>query len=201
MKPLPRLSFVTALSALFAACITVNIYFPAPQVRAAAEEIVEETWGQPSGAPASDAAPEEAPPSGGGASLFDVLGARSAWAAEDHPNVEVSTAAIRALKEAMKTRAAELKPYLGSGAAGIGKDGMLVARDVSGLPLADQAKVRRLVEAENRDRKALYAEIAEANGYSGDRVKDIQDIFAQTWIDKAEKGWPIQKSDGSWAKK
>lgn len=28
-----------------AACVTVNVYFPAPEVRAAAEEIVEETWG------------------------------------------------------------------------------------------------------------------------------------------------------------
>src|SRR5262245_11964914 len=26
------------------ACITVNIYFPAPEVRRAAEQIVEETW-------------------------------------------------------------------------------------------------------------------------------------------------------------
>jgi hypothetical protein len=32
--------------ALFAmACVTVNIYFPAPEVREAAEKIVDETWG------------------------------------------------------------------------------------------------------------------------------------------------------------
>jgi len=200
MRTLSRLSLVTPLTAAFAACITVNIYFPAPQVRAAAEEIVDETWGQPDAVQPGEGTPE-APPSGGGASLFDVFGARSAWAAEDHANVDVSTAAIRSLKGAMKSRSGELKPYMTSGAVGIGNDGMLVARDVSGLGLADQAKVRRLVEAENRDRKALYSEIAEANGYPRDRINDIQAIFAQTWIDKAESGWPVQKPDGSWTKK
>jgi uncharacterized protein YdbL (DUF1318 family) len=203
MRRLSRLSLSSALATAFAACITVNIYFPAPQVRAAAEEIVEETWGDGASHGAqgpADAAPDEAAPNGGGA-LLDIFAPASAWAAEDHANVDVSTAAIRALKEAMKGRAAELKRSMATGAVGIGNDGMLAARDVSGLPLAEQAKVRRLVEAENRDRKALYAEIAEANGYPRDRVKDIQEIFAQTWIDKAESGWSIQKPDGSWSKK
>ena len=201
MRSIPKFFLVMTLTTAFAACITVNIYFPAPQVRAAAEEIVEETWGE-QGTTGSPAEPQSAPqPSASGpGALLDLFGARNAWA-EDHPDVEVSTAAIRALKATMKQRAEELKPYLAKGQVGIHNDGMLEAVDTSGLPLAEQAKVRRLVEAENRDRKALYGEIAEANGYSRAQIKDIQDIFAQTWIDKAERGWPIQKPDGSWTKK
>ena len=54
----------------FAACITVNIYFPAPEVRRAAEEIVEETWG--------DAAATQPTP-GGAAGGDAVVVARRRW--------------------------------------------------------------------------------------------------------------------------
>ena len=183
-----------------AACITVNIYFPAPQVRAAAEQIVEETWGEPG--VGETVPPAELPPDGGGGAWLDLVTPSAAHAqpSADHPDVNVSTAGIRALKDAMKGRAAELRPYLGKGHVGVDGDGMLVVRDAAGLPLGDQAKVRRLVEAENRDRKALYAEIAEANGYPRDRVADIQKIFAETWIDKAESGWFVQRG-GAWSRK
>lgn len=198
MNSLSKLSLLGVLAVAATACITVNIYFPAPQVRAAAEQIVEETWGEGSpGAPDSENPENAAPGHNGGGALLNLLAPRSAWAT-DAPDINVSTAAIRALKASMKSRAEELKPYLAKGAVGIGRDGMLVVRDVSSVPLGDQAKIRRLVEAENRDRKALYAEIAEANGYERDRIDDIQKIFAETWIKKAERGWPVQQPDGSW---
>jgi uncharacterized protein len=186
------------LSGLFAAtlsaCITVNIYFPAPEVRKAAEQIVEETWGERSGA--QPATPGTTP---GDISWLDVLGPASAHAQD--VDVNVSTAAIRALKEAMKTRAEQLKPYLNQGQLGIGKDGMLVVRSLDGVVLREQATARRLLEAENADRKTLYKEIAQANKFGDERIGDIQRIFADTWIDKAEKGWWVQKQDGTWVKK
>jgi uncharacterized protein YdbL (DUF1318 family) len=76
-----------------------------------------------------------------------------------------------------------------------------VVRNLEGVPLGEQANIRRLVDAENRDRKSLYGEIAKANNFAEDRVPEIQRIFADVWIDKAEKGWPIQKKDGAWTKK
>jgi len=188
-----------AMPAMFAmACVTVNIYFPAPEVRAAAEQIVDETWGG-AGAPA----PAPGKQSGIARRLLlvaaDVLSPPEAMAAD--VDVNVSTAAIRALKDAMRKRAAELKPSLASGAVGIGKDGLLVQRDAGGLDLAAKAKVRRLVDSENKDRESLYREIATANNYGADRVADIRAIFAQTWKDKAEPGWWIQESGSSWKQK
>jgi len=181
----------------FGACITVNIYFPAPEVRAAAEEIVEETWGA-GGAPGAGESP--------GARL-DVSG----WSlaalqisvahAEDGPRVNVSTAAIRKLKDLMKQHAAVLKPYLADGGLGVGNDGMLVVRDLDDVGLADRARVQRTVKAENGVRRDLYGEIATANGYGDDRVGDIQDIFAATWIAEADSGWWVQRDDGSWKRK
>lgn len=177
------------------ACVTVNIYFPAPEVREAAERIVDETWGVSVTVPGK----QSALPSRFILAALEMLSPREAAAAD--VDINVSTAAIRSLKEAMRQRAGQLKPYLASGAVGIGKDGMLVSREAGGLDLATKAKVRRLVDAENKDRDALYSEIATANNYGTDRVSDIKSIFAQTWKDKAEPGWWIQSADGSWKKR
>ena len=179
--------------ALFVAgCITVNIYFPAPEVRRAAEQIVEETWGE-GGADAVT-------PAAGDSSWLRGFLVSTAYAQGD-VDINVSTAAIRTLKQQMKTRADQLKPYLDKAQVGITKDGMLAVRNLDGVPLRDQATVRRLVEAENSDRQALYQEIAKANNFGAERVPDISKIFAETWIEKAEKGWPVQKADGSWGVK
>ena len=178
-----------------AACVTVNIYFPAPEVRLAAEEIVEETWG--------GAAGNHPTPTGGSDATHSswhqfFLPARAQAQAAD---VDVSTPAIRALKDSMRARAAQLKPFLSAGQVGIGKDGLLVVRTLDGVPLGTQATIRRLVEAENRDRLSLYREIAKANKFGDERIPEIQQIFAETWIAKAESGWWIQQPDGKWGQR
>jgi uncharacterized protein YdbL (DUF1318 family) len=179
------------------ACVTVNIYFPAPEVREAAEKIVDETWG--------GAAAPTAPGQRSSLARRMLLAAAGAFSPADahaaDPDVNVSTAAIRALKDGMKQRAAELKPHLSSGAVGIGRDGLLVVRSEASLDLASKAKVKRLVDAENRDREALYKEIATANNYGAERVADIRTIFSQTWKDKAEPGWWVQSAAGAWSQK
>jgi len=183
-----------AVVLLAAGCITVNIYFPAPEVRRAAEQIVEETWGNPAAGastPEAQSTPE--------ARWFAPFLPRAAYAQD--VDINITTAAIRAIKEQMTARSAQLKPHLAQGHVGIGRDGMLVVRGLDGVPLRDQATVRRLVEAENRDRETLYQEIAKANQFEADRVADIRNIFAETWIEKAEKGWPIQNRDGTWTTK
>lgn len=194
-----KLTATTALVTsvlLIPGCITVNIYFPAPEVRRAAEQIVEETWGDGSG----PAAATPTTPGDSGSFWMSPFMPSAAYAQAD-VDIDVSTAAIRALKQQMKSRAAQLKPYLDQGRLGIDNNGMLAVRNLDGVPLREQATVRRLVEAENRDRETLYEEIAKANNFGADRVPDIRKIFAETWTQKAEKGWPVQKSDGSWTKK
>jgi len=186
-----------ALPALLAmACVTVNIYFPAPEVREAAEKIVDETWGGAGPAPAPGSQSSLAGRLLMAAASLVVPG--DAHAAD--VDVNVSTAAIRSLKEGMRQRASELKPHLASGAVGIGASGQLVVRDEAAMDLASKAKVKRLVDAENKDREDLYKEIASANNYGSERVGDIRRIFSQTWKDKAEPGWWIQDG-GTWRQK
>jgi uncharacterized protein YdbL (DUF1318 family) len=180
------------LAAAVPACITVNVYFPAPEVRRAAEEIVEETWGGSDGSGVPAATPESQ-------SWLDLLGPPPAYA--QGANIDISTPAIAKLKGSIAARAPKLKPYLGAGNVGIGRDGLLVVRKADGLALKDQATVRQLVDAENRDRLALYREIAKANDFGDNRVAEIQQIFAKTWIQKAEKGWWIQNDAGQWTQR
>lgn len=107
--------------------------------------------------------------------------------------------AIRALRNAMKGRAIELKPHMVAGRLGITRDGDLAERDLSDLPLRMRADLRRQIDAENRDRAALYAEIAAANELSGaSHLEEIRRIFAETWLARAGEGWWVQDAEGTW---
>lgn len=69
------------------------------------------------------------------------------------------------------------------------------------MSLKEKALLRRLIDAENNDREALYREIARANNFPPERVEDIKRIFARSWIEKAGSGWWIESPDGKWYKK
>jgi uncharacterized protein YdbL (DUF1318 family) len=178
-------------------CVTINIYFPAEQVRGAADRIVDEVWGERAtdSQPAQPAAPPVKPPAQPG-SYFRLLGPATAVAAQD---INVSTPEIRALREAMKERSAQLFPYLDSGHVGIALDGTVKVRSTEGLGLKQRAEAQRLVDAENQDRQRLYQEIAKANGFP-EKSDEVQAIFAESWRDKAAKGWYLEQN-GGWKQK
>ncbi|OHB32710.1 MAG: hypothetical protein A2X84_13265 [Desulfuromonadaceae bacterium GWC2_58_13] len=190
MKRLVRIgSLLTAVAVV--SCVTINIYFPAEEVRGAADKIVNEVWGDRSETPPAQAEPKGQP------SSFLRFGLSSAQAAQD---IDVSTPEIRAIRESMKQRADSLFPYLDAGQVGIGRDGLLKARSTDGLDLRSRGEVNRLVAAENGDRQRLYTEIARANGLA-DKTAEIQAIFADSWRDQAASGWFVETKDGSWNRK
>ena len=190
MRQFTRLLPILAVLAVLS-CVTINIYFPADEVRGAADRIVNEVWGARAQEPAP-AKPEKSP----GSSMLQWLQPPSAYAAQD---INVSTPEIRALREAMKARSAALFPYLDAGNVGIGTDGLLKVRSTDGLDLRARGEVSRLVQAENADRLRLYGEIARANGFP-DKADEVRDIFAQTWREKAAPGWYLEKN-GGWVRK
>jgi uncharacterized protein YdbL (DUF1318 family) len=57
-----------------------------------------------------------------------------------------------------------------------------------------------VVADENRDRQAVYREIAVANGQP-DWERQIQQTWSQEWIRNARPGWYYQAADGSWKQK
>jgi uncharacterized protein YdbL (DUF1318 family) len=172
-------------------CVTINIYFPAEELRGAADRIVDEVYGEKPG-PA-----EKVPVTPPGSSFLPSLGVSNAYAAQD---IDVSTPEIRALRADMKDRFDQLAPSLDSGHVGIDASGYLELRSTDGLGLKQRAEIKRLVDAENQDRKRLYQEIAKANGLP-DKVNEIEAIFSESWRDKAAKGWYLQDAKGNWSQK
>jgi uncharacterized protein YdbL (DUF1318 family) len=182
---------------LVSACVTVNIYFPAAAVERAADQIVKETWGGP-----TEPVKKEPPRSSlirreTVAQIFRFVGEAQAQEAD----INISNPAIRALKDSIKNRSNSIKPFMDRGNVGISRDGLLTVRTAEGLNLKERAEVQQLVDAENRDREALYLEIAKANNITRESVPKIKTIFAQSWIEQAQSGWWIQDAQGNWRKK
>lgn len=114
-------------------------------------------------------------------------------------DLEINTPAIAAIKSSMQARHSQLAPYYTSGAVGLTRDGLVAVRDATAVPLKDRQSVNALVAAENKDRNALYKEIAVAN-QNPQWESDIRNTFAQRWVEKAKKGWWYQTASG-WVQK
>jgi len=182
-------------------CVTINIYFPAAAVEKAADRIVDEVWG---GQETQPSVPEKGsgPQSLLNQSLKFVLTVISpSDALAQEADINVTTPAIRALKESIKERAGSLQSYMDKGNVGISGNGLLMVRSVEDAGLKDKALLKRLVDAENTDRNNLYSEIAKANKFPPEKVKEIGEIFARSWISQAKKGWWIQDASGKWSMK
>jgi uncharacterized protein len=205
MRRLP-LKLLLASMVLAAACVTINVYFPAAQAERAADRIINDVWGP-------DAARRDGEPQGRlheqdwGLEAVEVVRLASLTAldfivprAEAQADFDIETPEIRALTAAMNTRHRQLKPSYDSGAIGLTADGLVDIRDRNLVPLAERNTVRQLVDAENRDRNALYREIAVANGHP-EWEADIRKTFAQRWISRAESGWWYRTPAGAWAQK
>lgn len=178
-----------------AACVTVNIYFPAAAMQKAADEIVEDVR--------KIEKKEEQKPEQKQMNLFQKIKRLSWGPAEAHAqiDIDVSTPAIRALKDSMKERFPQLKPFYDKGSIGENNVGLLETRDVAGLNLKEKADLNRLVDLENKDRKALYTEIMKANKLGQENLLQIQKIFANSWREKSQSGWWIQNDKGEWERK
>jgi uncharacterized protein len=184
-------------------CVTVNIYFPAAAIQKAADQIVEDVRKTPKQTPGET--PEQKPEDKKDKSSrswefrFVHLGPTEAYAAE--VDVNVSTPAIRNLKAAMASRFPQLQPLYGKGAIGETNNGLLAIRDTGALSLKEKADVNRLVDQENADRQALYAEIIRANNLDTSKLAEVQRLFANSWRDKSSPAWWIQSDNGQWSKK
>jgi len=180
------------------ACITVNIYFPEATVRKTADEIVEEIRKQQEQQPPPKQDQDKRSSLRTGSRTGSFVLVPAAFAQQE---TNVSTPAIRALKEAMKKRFADLKGYYAGGNIGESNKGFVEVRDEAALNLQAKAALRKLVKDENGDRTDLYAEVAKALNIEASQVGRIQKIFAESWIANAAPGWWIQQEDGKWVRK
>ncbi len=172
-------------------CVTINIYFPTAEVQKAAKEITEEVRGLKE-------KPATKPPQGEDHSWLRNFWVKEAYAQEE---LAVSNASIRQLKARMRARYPKLRPYLARGILGESLDGRLVLRNLGILNLRQRAEVKRLIEAENRDREALYQEVRKALGIAPKDIIRVRRIFAKEWQRTAPKGTWIETDPNKWIRK
>lgn len=184
--------------AVLGACVTINVYFPAAEAQAAAEEFVEKVIGDEAEAAAEGEPQAWAPPPRRGWNPMSLL--ISSAHAQD-VDITIRTPAIQAIQSRMAERfRSGLQPHFDSGALGFGRDGLVVLRDPSKVPLKDRVAVNQLVAEDNRDRNAVYREIAVANNHP-EWEPQIRETFSRQWIASARSGWWYQAADGSWKQK
>ena len=190
-----------SLSALLlAACVTINVYFPAAEAERAADRIIDEVRGT-GGADEEDTTsrlPFESMPARFAAAVADFF--IPAAHAQGQPDFDASSPAKRALEQSLKQRFPRLKPYYDSGAIGLTARGTIEIRDRSLIPLNERNGVRQLVAEQNADWDSLYREIARINGHP-EWEDEIRNVFADRWIAKAEGGWYYRDTGGQWRQK
>jgi uncharacterized protein YdbL (DUF1318 family) len=182
---------------LIISCVTVNIYFPAAEVQKAADVIVDDVRQLEK---KQEQKPQEQQKLN---QLYQKiknlsLGSTVAYAQID---IDISTPAIRALKDSLRQRFPQLRMFYEKGGIGENNIGMLETRDLANLNLKEKADLSRLVEQENKDRKDLYTEIMKANKFDIEVLPRIQKMFANSWREKSQSNWWIQKDSGEWEKK
>lgn len=176
LKPLWVLILVTAI--FIFACVTINIYFPAEKVESVAGDIVNDIRGPGSGQ-------EEKPQGKDKSSLLRktilALAPAPVWAQEV---TEVSNPTIRSLKQRMKSRYNQMKPYYQKGLLKEGNNGYVSLGSTGGLGLKEKRDLNALVQAENSDRKTLYVEVAKAlkvHPIDSAQINRVAEIFAKEW--------------------
>jgi len=196
---------IALVSLLIAACVTINVYFPAAAADQAADQVINKiTSGAGTTPPTGYFAParEEQSPN------FLALAANGALSllvpsahAQGAETLNVSSPAITRITSSMTARFGELQKFFASGAVGLTKDGNIDVRDLNAVALPDRATVKRLVSEDNADRAQLYAEIAKANNHP-EWEADIRKSFAKRWVATgAQPGWYYQDDSGAWKQK
>jgi uncharacterized protein YdbL (DUF1318 family) len=183
-----------------AACVTINVYFPAAAAERAAEKFVDDVLGEP----AREGQLFTPPAVQTNAILIAavrVIDFLVEDAQAQKAEIEINTPQINAIKARMAERQRmQLDSMFDAGAIGFSNDGLVTIRDRSAVSLSERRSMESVVADENRDRKAVYREIAVANGHP-EWEKEIQQTFAKEWVRNARKGWFYQSPQGAWQQK
>ena len=183
-----------------ASCVTINVYFPAAAAERAAEKFVDDVLGEPR----EDSLlidPATTSPNAMLALVGGVLDVLVPSAHAQQPDFKINTPQINAIKSRMAERQRQyLNDWFDAGAIGFTNDGLVSVRDRSAVSLDQRRNLESVVADENRDRSAVYREIAVANGRP-EWQEEIQQTWAREWQRNARPGWYYQAPDGSWKRK
>ena len=183
------------------ACVTINVYFPSAEVEDAAEQIIQDVIGTNGQQEDDSASFRNGDRSAATYAYLNPINWVIGSAQAQNVNIKLSSPAIRQITARMKSRFnSSLKAYLDNGTIGFSNQGFVETVNPDALNLKERQQVRKLIADENRDRKALYRELAVANKHP-EWEEQIQEVFVREWIDEAPAGWHYQNAQGQWIKK
>jgi uncharacterized protein YdbL (DUF1318 family) len=124
----------------------------------------------------------------------------SAPALAQAPDLRVESPLTAELRESMKSQFRQLRPWVENGALGFKMDGSIIVRDPSVVPLSERQGLSILINANARDKAALYREIARLNGQP-QLEQEIAKTTANRMRERMPAGWWIQDDNGVWSQK
>jgi uncharacterized protein YdbL (DUF1318 family) len=193
-------ALITSTLLVLAACVTINVYFPAAAAERAAEKFVDDVLAEPR----KDgflSSPVQLRGHVFSLAAHHVVDFLVPSAQAQQAEIEINTPQINAIKARMAERQRQsLAVLFDAGAIGFTADGLVTIRDRAAVSLSERRNLESLVADENRDRKAVYREIAVANGHP-EWEQDIQETFAKEWVRNARPGWYYQEAGGAWRQK
>lgn len=195
-KPILLGSFV-----FIAACVTINVYFPAAEVESAAKEFVEDVLREEPQANQDD---QTSVINVSNVYRLAAIANPLNWfisSAHAQADINLSSPAIASLKAKMIDRMnASLRSHLENNVVGFTNNGLVEIIDASQLSLKDRQTVKKVVADENRDRNALYREVAIANNQP-EWEDQIRGAWVKQWIAQAKSGWLYQNAANEWVTK
>ena len=195
-----RIPVALALVLFVAACVTINVYFPAEAAEKAADRIIQDVYGDVPDVQTDPVEPQSRRPMQQALPVGIALLNWLVTPAHAKADISVNTPAIQQLKASMEKRHTKLAPYYTSGAIGMTRNGELEMRDQKLVPMQERNSLKSLLSKENQDRSALYREIAKANGHP-EWETEIRNTFAKRWVGNAPSGWWYQNKQGAWKQK
>jgi len=205
-KRIARNLFVAVVTAVLVACVTINVYFPEAAAERAADRFIQDVIGPQTETEGALLSPQSSSSNSRVASrsfnpiaILAEIVMPSAHA--QSVNIDIEGPQINAIKQRMVERQRQhLAAWLDAGAIGLDNTGLVEIRDRSAVPLAERRRMEQIVAEENADRRAVYREIAVANGHP-EWEEQIRETFADRWIANARDGWHYQDESGNWQRK
>lgn len=196
MKKLTRiLSLAMVLAMASCVSLTVNVYFPATEIKQAAEEIEERVRsGQGAEGLENSSSMLEVNPRTYLTLSFDGY---SAFAQELDINIK-TPAIIKIIESRTKRYKETIEKYMDQGILGEGYDGYLALKEKEGLDLKALSAINKLIKEENNDRTLLYREILTANKVevNEQNMQRVEQLFAAAIQEKMKPGhWYSVKKD------
>ena len=202
IRPKFNFAWMSFLLPLFLsqACVTVNVNFPESAVQKATDDYVRDLYrtkeqakppgSKPSSSPAAQATHFRFP-------KFEFVSQASAA----EPSFNLSSPKLDSIKQSMKANVGEVLEQKKAGVLAESKDGKMSIHDAAKLKPLLKKHVEELVQAENKARDSLYAEVVSSNHLPSDTLPAVKKSFARSFQAESPSGTWVESENGAWAQK